>query len=71
MLLLNAWMGPRETVLQERVPTALLEDPGLVPSIHMYGSQPPVTLASGDPTPSSDHHEIMCTHVHLCLHTYT
>lgn len=40
-----------EMVQQVRAHTALAEDPRSVPRVHI-GQLPPITLASGDPTPS-------------------
>lgn len=46
---------------------SLSEDPSSISSTHVKCSQPPVTLAPGDPTPSSG----IDGHLYSCAHTYT
>lgn len=45
-------IGTEEMAQCVRTLTALAENPGLVPSIHINGSQRPVILVPGNPTPS-------------------
>lgn len=49
---------------------AFKTDPSWIPSNHIRGSQLLVTSAPGDPTPASDFHRQLYSHVHTpCRNT--